>query len=180
MQFGSEMAAPVEIEDPNWHRSKPLHKECGWKRDDSTVVKLRKQRRSLCASRWSAISTFCWSQQKPALTSAAFSWKCAVTLARNRREARLELSNFQQQDFGGLGVPLPVWLQLHPLQVVSGDGVPSQSAERLNEPCLPPNGGHGVLNLTREGSRHMVCTKIKLKFGDEGRVKEVTDSIHYR
>jgi hypothetical protein len=50
------MAAPVEIEDANWHRSQQLHKECGWKRDDSTMVKLRKERGNLCASRWSAIS----------------------------------------------------------------------------------------------------------------------------
>jgi len=32
------MAAPVEIEDANWHRSKQLHKECGWKRGDSAMV----------------------------------------------------------------------------------------------------------------------------------------------
>ncbi len=26
---------PFEIEDPNWHRSKPLHLECEWKQGDS-------------------------------------------------------------------------------------------------------------------------------------------------
>ena len=36
------MAAPVEIEDANWHRSKQLHKECGWKHGDSAIVNLDK------------------------------------------------------------------------------------------------------------------------------------------
>jgi len=36
------MAAPVEIEDANWHRSKQLHKECGWKRGDSANANLGK------------------------------------------------------------------------------------------------------------------------------------------
>jgi len=36
-EFGSEMAAPVEIEDPNWHRSEPLLKECEWKQGDSAA-----------------------------------------------------------------------------------------------------------------------------------------------
>src|SRR5260370_9374937 len=39
------MAAPVEIEDANWHRSKQLNKECGWKRGDSAMVKPRWGRR---------------------------------------------------------------------------------------------------------------------------------------
>ena len=38
IQFGSEMAAPVTIEDTSWHRSNQLHKECGWKRGDSLPV----------------------------------------------------------------------------------------------------------------------------------------------
>jgi hypothetical protein len=59
VQFGSEMAAPVEIDDANWHRSKQLHKECGWKRDDSTIVKLRKERGNpLVGDQHS-----CWSDQ---------------------------------------------------------------------------------------------------------------------
>jgi hypothetical protein len=34
------MAAPEHnIEDPNWHRSKLLHKECEWKQGESAVVK---------------------------------------------------------------------------------------------------------------------------------------------
>jgi hypothetical protein len=45
-QFGSEMAAPVEIEDANWHRSKQLHKECGWKRGDSAIVNFENGARS--------------------------------------------------------------------------------------------------------------------------------------
>jgi hypothetical protein len=36
------MAAPVEIEDANWHRSQQLHKECGWKRGDSAIANLGK------------------------------------------------------------------------------------------------------------------------------------------
>src|ERR1700722_9486219 len=33
------MAAPEHyIEDPNWHRSKLLHKECEWKHGESAVV----------------------------------------------------------------------------------------------------------------------------------------------
>jgi len=40
VQFGSEMAAPVDIKDANWHRSKQLHKECGWKRGDSAIANL--------------------------------------------------------------------------------------------------------------------------------------------
>jgi len=81
VQFGSEMAAPLEIEDANWHRSEQLHKECGWKRGDSTIVKLRKGRENRRASRWSAISHFGWNDPKLALTGAAFSWKCAVIRA---------------------------------------------------------------------------------------------------
>ena len=30
---------PFRIEDPNWHRSKPLHRECEWKQGDSAVGK---------------------------------------------------------------------------------------------------------------------------------------------
>jgi hypothetical protein len=41
VQFDCELASPVEIEDPNWHRSQQLHKECGWRRDDSTMGKFR-------------------------------------------------------------------------------------------------------------------------------------------
>ena len=33
VQFGTEMAAPVEIEDTNWHRSK-APSECEWKQGD--------------------------------------------------------------------------------------------------------------------------------------------------
>jgi hypothetical protein len=34
------MAAPEHnIEDPNWHRSELLHKECEWKQGESAVVK---------------------------------------------------------------------------------------------------------------------------------------------
>ncbi len=39
-EFDAEMAAPVEIEDPNWHRSEPLLKECEWKQGDSAGVNL--------------------------------------------------------------------------------------------------------------------------------------------
>jgi hypothetical protein len=52
------MAAPVEIEDANWHRSKQLQRECGWKRGDSAMVKFGKGRDNLRATRWSAISHF--------------------------------------------------------------------------------------------------------------------------
>jgi hypothetical protein len=66
------MAAPVEIEDANWHRSKQLHKECGWKHGDSAIVNLEKDAKNLRASRCAAISNYC------CLTSAAFSWKLPV------------------------------------------------------------------------------------------------------
>jgi len=68
------MAAPVEIEDPNWHGSKQLHKECEWKRDDSTMAKLRKECGSL---RLPLVGDqqLCWSDQNRALTAAVFSWK---------------------------------------------------------------------------------------------------------
>lgn len=44
-EFDTEMAAPVEIEDPNWHRSKPLLKECEWKQGDSAAVNLGRTRK---------------------------------------------------------------------------------------------------------------------------------------
>jgi hypothetical protein len=45
IQFGSEMAAPVEIEDTSWHRSRKLHYECGWKRGDSAIMNARAGRK---------------------------------------------------------------------------------------------------------------------------------------
>jgi len=36
-QFDTEMAAPVEIEDPNWHRSGSSHEECEWKPGESAM-----------------------------------------------------------------------------------------------------------------------------------------------
>ena len=39
------MAAPVEIEDPNWHRSETLQKECEWKQGDSAGVNLGRTRK---------------------------------------------------------------------------------------------------------------------------------------
>jgi hypothetical protein len=51
------MAAPVRIKDANWHRSKQLLKECGWKRGDSALVNLREEQKN-GASRWSAIRYF--------------------------------------------------------------------------------------------------------------------------
>jgi hypothetical protein len=53
LQFDSEIAAPVEIENPNWHRSKPLHSECGWKQGESAVGRWGKDAGG--ASRWSAV-----------------------------------------------------------------------------------------------------------------------------
>lgn len=50
-QFGSEMAAPVEIEDTSWHRSKSLHQECGWKRGDSTMANVGREASTLGATR---------------------------------------------------------------------------------------------------------------------------------
>jgi hypothetical protein len=38
VQFGSEMAAPFQIEDASWHRSNGSIEECGWKRGDSAMV----------------------------------------------------------------------------------------------------------------------------------------------
>jgi hypothetical protein len=37
VQFDTEMAAPVEIEDPKWHRSEGSHEECGWKQGESAL-----------------------------------------------------------------------------------------------------------------------------------------------
>ena len=37
MQFDAEMAAPVAIEDPKWHRSEGSIKECEWKQGESAL-----------------------------------------------------------------------------------------------------------------------------------------------
>lgn len=78
-QFDCEMAAPVLIENANWHRSLELPQECEWKQGDSAgcvgragmrlplvgdaqsatpapkTFLRRKHRRGAAASRWSAI-----------------------------------------------------------------------------------------------------------------------------
>jgi hypothetical protein len=72
------MAAPVEIEDANWHRSKQLHKECGWKRGDSAIVNLENGARSLARLPLVGDQQSLLERPTPALTSAAFSWKSPV------------------------------------------------------------------------------------------------------
>jgi len=37
IQFDTEMAAPVEIKDPNWHRSGSSLEECEWKQGESAM-----------------------------------------------------------------------------------------------------------------------------------------------
>jgi len=37
-QFGTEMAAPIKMKNPNWHRSGKLQQECEWKQGESAVV----------------------------------------------------------------------------------------------------------------------------------------------
>ena len=44
--FSSEIAAPVQIEDANWHEGKCLHQECRWKRGDPAIVKFGDERES--------------------------------------------------------------------------------------------------------------------------------------
>jgi hypothetical protein len=57
------------------------------------MMKLRKESGHLCASRWSAISDFCWSGQKAALTAAAISWQCAVTREQLPRDQSGHISS---------------------------------------------------------------------------------------
>jgi hypothetical protein len=40
------MAAPVEIVDSNWHRSKQLHGECEWKQGESAVMDVGEGRKA--------------------------------------------------------------------------------------------------------------------------------------
>jgi hypothetical protein len=94
---------PFEIENPNWHRSEPLLRECEWKQGDSAVVNWEERantappvgrrfestsdttkknflrRRELevhSASRWSALRWYSRTDKKRLLlTTTAFSWK---------------------------------------------------------------------------------------------------------
>ncbi len=56
LQFDTEMAAPVEMMDANWHRSEQLHRECEWKQGDAAGVDTGRNRNPPPVGRVSAVS----------------------------------------------------------------------------------------------------------------------------